>query len=69
MVQWQPTQVAITTPKGTVLVPRRLYMYLEARIRPEDLGLLRDHDWWLQVSTCLTGIQFLTPTPHEKEHC
>ena len=67
MVHWQPNQVMITTPKGTVLVARRLYEYLEARVVPEDLGLLRDHDWWLQVSTFLTGIQFVTPTQHKKE--
>jgi hypothetical protein len=66
MVQWQPNQVVITTPKGTVLVPRRLYAYLEARMLPDDLGLLRDHDWWQHVSECINGIQ-LSDAAQERE--
>ena len=41
MIQMQPSQVVITTPKGTVIVARPLYERLEAKMQPDDLGLLR----------------------------
>ncbi len=59
----QPSQVVITTPKGTVIVARPLYERLEARIQPDDLGLLRSYDWWVQLSELVVGIQIGTPAP------
>lgn len=67
MLQWRPDQVLIITPRGTVIVPRRLYERLEARTPPEDLGLLRHYDWWVQLSELINGIQFLSPTQERKE--
>ncbi len=63
MLQMQPSQVVITTPKGTVIVARPLYERLEARIQPDDLGLLRSYDWWVQLSELVVGIQIGTPAP------
>ena len=61
MIQMQPSQVVITTPKGTVIVARRLYERLEAKLQPDDLALLRDFDWWLQLSELVSGIQVASP--------
>ena len=66
MLHWQPDRVVILTPKGTVIVARRLYERLEARTPPEDLGLLRDYDWWCQVSELINGIEFTAPAHHEE---
>jgi len=63
MLQWQPTQVVILTPRGTVVVARRLYERLEARMPPEDQGLLRDFAWWRQLSEMVSGIQIVTLAP------
>ena len=60
MIQKQPHQVVIMTPKGTVVVSRHLFDLLEARIESEDLGLLRDHDWWQQLSELVNGIQIVS---------
>ncbi len=57
MIQMQPGQVVITTPKGTVIVARPLYERLEARMQPNDLGLLRSYDWWAQISELVNGIR------------
>lgn len=66
MIQRQPHQMVITTPKGRVLVARRLYERLQARMQPDDLGLLRDYDWWAQVSELVVGIQVTTPAPQKR---
>ena len=66
MIQWQPSQVVILTPRGTVLVARRLYERLEARMLPDDLGLLRDFDWWRQLSELVSGIQIVCLTPRKQ---
>lgn len=58
MIQRQPHQTVLTTPKGTVIVARRLYERLEARMQPDDLGLLRSYDWWQQLAELINGIQF-----------
>lgn len=63
MIQIQPSQVVITTPKGTVIVARPLYERLEARMQPDDLGLLRSYEWWVQLSELVAGIQVATATP------
>lgn len=67
MIQWQPSQVVILTPRGTVLVVRRLYERLEARMLPDDLGLLRDFDWWRQMSDLVSGIQIVSPALRKQE--
>lgn len=61
MIQKQPQRVIITTPKGQVVVARRLYDRLEARMVPDDLGLLRCHEWWVQLSDLIIGIQIVKP--------
>ena len=66
MLQRRPDQVRITTPKGTVLIPRRLFDLLETRMEPDDLGLLRDYDWWRQLSELIGGIQFAPPAEHQE---
>ena len=43
-IQMQPSQVVITTPKGTVIVARPLYERLEAKMQPDDLALLRSYE-------------------------
>lgn len=58
MIQKQPSQVVITTPKGTVIVARGLFERMEARIKLDDLGLLRSYEWWMQLSELLSGIRF-----------
>ena len=65
MIQMQPGQVVITTPKGTVIVARPLYERLEAKMQPDDLGLLRSYEWWAQLSELIAGIQIVTPTPQK----
>ena len=67
MLQWQPDRVLIITPKGRVIVPRRLYERLESRTSPEDLGLLRDYDWWCLVSELINGIVFTAPAHHKED--
>ena len=66
MIQMQPSQVVITTPKGVVVVARRLYERLEARMQPDDWGLLRDVEFWAQLSELTNGIQF-ERAPAQKE--
>jgi hypothetical protein len=63
MIQMQPSQVVITTPKDTVIVARPLYERLEARMQPDDLGLLHRYDWWVQLSELIAGIQIDTSAP------
>jgi hypothetical protein len=60
MLHWHPNQVVIITPRGIVVVARRLYERLEGRMQPDDLGLLRDFDWWCRLSTLVSGIQITT---------
>jgi hypothetical protein len=62
MIQKQPGQVIITTPKGRVVVARRLFDRLEARITPDDLGLLRSYEWWVQLSELIVGVQIAPQT-------
>lgn len=62
MIQKQPKQVIITTPKGRVVVARRLFDRLEAKIKPDDLGLLRSYEWWVQLSELIVGIQIVPQT-------
>lgn len=52
----------VITPKGTVIVARRLYDRLEAKTKPDDLGLLRSYDWWAQLSELVAGISFASMT-------
>ncbi len=66
MIQMQPGQVVITTPKGTVIVARPLYERLEARMQPDDLGLLRSYDWWVQLSELINGIQIGASAPQKR---
>lgn len=61
MIQRQPNRVVIITPKGTVIVARPLYERLEGRMQPDDLGLLRSYDWWMQLSELVSGIQVASP--------
>lgn len=61
VIQMQPSQVVITTPKGTVIVARPLYERLEAKMQPDDLGLLRSYEWWTQLSELVSGIQLASP--------
>ena len=63
MIQMQPSQVIIKTPKGTVIVARPLYERLEAKMQPDDLGLLRSYEWWAQLSELVAGIQVATSAP------
>jgi hypothetical protein len=62
MIQRHPTCVLILTPKGSIVVARCLFDRLEARMLPDDLGLLRDHAWWVRLSELITGIEFPAPT-------
>lgn len=62
MIQKQPKQVIITTPKGRVVAARRLFDRLEAKIKPDDLGLLRSYEWWVQLSELIVGIQIVPQT-------
>ncbi len=66
MIQMQPSQVVITTPKGIVIVARPLYERLEARMQPDDLGLLRSYEWWAQFSELVNGIQIGTSAPSRR---
>ena len=66
MLQWHPGRMVILTPKGTVIVARRVYERLEARTSLEDLELLRDYDWWRLVSELINGIEFTAPA-HDEE--
>lgn len=66
MLQWHPSQVVILTPRGTVVVARRLYEHLEARMLPEDLGLLRDFAWWRQLTDLMSGIQIVSAAPEKR---
>jgi hypothetical protein len=68
MMLWQPHQVVIITPRGLVVVARRLYERLEARIQPDDLGLLRDFDWWQQLSQLVGGIEITTSASLGRKH-
>ena len=68
MMQWQSHQVVIITPRGMVVVARRLYECLEARMQPDDLGLLRDFGWWWQLSQHVGGIQITTSAPLGRKH-
>ncbi|HLW03102.1 MAG TPA: hypothetical protein VKT82_30920 [Ktedonobacterales bacterium] len=63
MIQKQPHQVVIMTPRGTVVVGRRLFDLLEARMEPNDLSLLREYGWWLQLSELVNGIQMVSLVP------
>jgi hypothetical protein len=63
MIQRQPHRTVIVTPKGIVIVARPLYERLEAKMQPDDLGLLRSYDWWVQLSELVAGIQIGTPAP------
>jgi hypothetical protein len=66
MIQRQSGRVVITTPKGRVIVARRLYERLEVKMQPDDLGLLRDYDWWRQLSELINGIQVTAPGPKRR---
>ena len=66
MIQMQPGQVVITTPKGTVIVARPLYERLGARMQPDDLGLLRSYEWWTQLSELITGIRISSSAPERQ---
>ena len=68
MLQWHSHQVVILTPRGIVVVTRRLYERLEGRMQPDDLGLLRDFDWWRQLSQHVDGIQLTTSSPLGRKH-
>ena len=68
MMQWQSSQVVIITPRGLVVVSRRLYERLEARMQLDDLGLLRDFDWWCRLSQHVGGIQLTTSAPSRRKH-
>jgi hypothetical protein len=68
MLQWHAHQVVILTPSGIVVVERRLYECLEARMTPGDLGLLRDFAWWQQLSQHAGGIQLTTSGPSRRKH-
>jgi hypothetical protein len=61
MLQKHPTRVLLITPKGTVIIARRLHDRLEARMQPDDLGLLRDFDWWRQLGELVHGILIAAP--------
>ena len=63
MMQKHSHQVVIITPRGLVVVARRLYERLEARMQPDDLGLLRDFDWWWRLSQHVGGIELTTSAP------
>ena len=60
MLQWHPNQVVIITPRGNVIVARRLYERLEGRLSPDDLGCLRDYEWWRRLSELVNGIQIVS---------
>ena len=60
MIQRRSPRMVITTPKGSVIVARRLYERLQARMQPDDLGLLRDYDWWRQLSELINDIQAIS---------
>ena len=60
MVHWQANQVVIITPRGIVIVARRLYKRLEGRLSPDDLGLLRTYEWWMLLSELVNGIQIVS---------
>lgn len=66
MIQRQPTRMLILTPKGTVVVARRLFDRLEIRLQPDDLGLLRDFEWWVRLSELINGIECSTPARHRE---
>jgi hypothetical protein len=66
MMQWQPNQVVILTPKGTVIVARRLYERLEAWTPPDDQGLLRSFEWWMLLSEHVSGIQLVSLRPRQR---
>jgi hypothetical protein len=68
MLHWQSNQVLILTPRGTVIVARRLYELLEARMGADDLGLLRDFDWWERLSELVSGIQLTTSASSRGTH-
>ena len=60
MIQRQPNQGVILTPKGTVMVARRLYDRLEAKTKPNEMRQLGDFDWWLQLSELVNGVQIVS---------
>lgn len=64
MIQRRPHAVLLMTPRGTVIIARRLFDLLEARLQPDDLGLLRDFEWWRLVSELVSGIEFPAPAEH-----
>jgi hypothetical protein len=68
MLQWHAHQVVIITPSGLVVVARSLYQCLEDRLQPDDLGLLRDFEWWRQLSQHVGGIQLTTSAPRGRKH-
>lgn len=69
MIQRRPHRMVITTPKGRVIVARRLYERLEARMQPDDLGLLRSYEWWTQLSELVVGINIAPAVQGQKEGC
>lgn len=68
MIQRQLSQVVITTSKGRVVVTRKLYDRLEAKLKPDELGLLCCFEWWRQLSELVNGISFATPGGQGREH-
>jgi len=64
MIQRYLTCVLILTPKGTIVVARRLFYCLETGLQPGDLGLLRDYDVWVRLSERTTGIECTPPAQH-----
>ncbi len=66
MLQRRPHCVLLITPKGTIIIARRLFDQLEARIHSNDLGLLRDFDFWQQLSELINGIQVGSPTEQKQ---
>jgi hypothetical protein len=68
MLQWHPHQVVIITPSGIVVVARRLYECLEGWMHPDDVGLIRDFDWWRQLSQHVGCIQITTLVPLGRKH-
>ena len=69
MIQVQPSRIVITTPKGTVIVARRLYERLEVKMQPDDLGLLRSYEWWAQLSELIVGINIASSVQDQEEGC
>jgi hypothetical protein len=69
MIQVQPSRIVITTPKGAVIVARRLYERLEVKMQPDDLGLLRSYEWWVQLSELIVGIGIASSVQDPEEGC